>query len=88
MFAELNEALQRRSKTWRYINAAMSCCAASWPFAMRGTVRRLQIENHTLRDALRAANAELRRHRLLIGSLQEGDERITAAVHRALNRSV
>ena len=52
-----------------------------WPFALKSTVRRLQLENYTLRDALREANNEIRRHRKLLGELTTGSadilERVT-----------
>ena len=42
------------------------------------------VENMMLRDALREAHDELRRHRLLLGSLRAGHEDVTRAVERVI----
>lgn len=42
-----------------------------WPFALKSTVRKLEIEKITLLDALRNANAELRKHRSAMASLRD-----------------
>lgn len=55
-----------------------------WPWVTRSRYETVKRENYTLRDALREANAELRRHRALIAGLRAGDERMTAAVERAI----
>lgn len=45
-----------------------------WPFALRSTLDAVNLENYTLRDALREANNEVRRHRKLLVQIQN-DER-------------
>lgn len=57
---------------------------AWWPLMLKSTHEATRRENFNLRGALGAANAELRKHRLLLGSLREGNELVTAAVERAL----
>jgi protoporphyrinogen oxidase len=57
-----------------------------WPWVTRSRYERLKQENYSLRDALREANAELRKHRTLIAGLRDGDKRMTEAVERALSR--
>lgn len=63
-----------------------------WPFALRSTVdsyRALAEEraasNRLLRDALKEANAEIRRHRILLSTIRTSPEaavkRIIAAFH-------
>lgn len=39
------------------------------PFVSRGKYREVQLENYTLRDALRNANDEIMRYRMLVSSL-------------------
>ena len=39
--------------------------------------RQLQLENHTLRDALRNANVELVKHRRLLADLKNANPRTT-----------
>ncbi len=56
----------------------------SWPLVMRYRYEELKLENYTLRDALREANSELRRHRKLLSGLRDGDRRMTAAVEKAI----
>ncbi len=46
--------------------------------------RKTQLENYTLRDALREANKELYKHRRLIASLRDGDDHTTEAVMAAM----
>lgn len=48
--------------------------------------RKTQLENYTLRDALREANKELYRHRRLIASLRDGDDHTTNAVMAAMEK--
>lgn len=55
-----------------------------WPFILRSTHDAVRTENWSLRDALREANAELRRHRLLIGQLKAGHAETTTAFERVL----
>lgn len=55
-----------------------------WPWVTRFRLEQIQRENFTLRDALREANAELRRHRTLLAGLRDGDRQMTAAVERAI----
>lgn len=43
-----------------------------WPFVLKSTFDQVKVENFTLRDALRAANAELRQHRMLIAGMRSG----------------
>ena len=63
----------------------------AWPewlrrWAVPAHEARMQgIENMMLREALRSAHDELRRHRLLIGSLRMGQEDVTAAVQRIVS---
>jgi hypothetical protein len=55
-----------------------------WPLMLKSNHESVRRENVNVRGALGAANAELRKHRLLIGSLRDGDEQATAAVARAM----
>lgn len=55
-----------------------------WPFMMKKTHRAVQVENHVLREALREANKELRKHRLTIGALASGDIKATEQIERIL----
>jgi hypothetical protein len=43
-----------------------------WPLMLKSTHEATRRENWELRGALTAANAELRKHRLLIGGLRSG----------------
>lgn len=43
-----------------------------WPLMLKSTHRKVEVENHVLRDALREANAELRKHRMLIADMRDG----------------
>ena len=55
-----------------------------WPWVTRWRYERLKQENYVLRDALREANNELRKHRALLSGLRAGDARMTAAVEKAI----
>lgn len=57
-----------------------------WPLMLKSTHRAMQVENHTLRDALREANNELRRHRLLISQLRDGDAKTTDQLARVFKK--
>jgi hypothetical protein len=57
-----------------------------WPLMLRSNHEAVRRENFNLRGALSQANAELRKHRLLIGSLQQGHEQTTSMVERVLSR--
>lgn len=43
-----------------------------WPLVWRRSYDAVKTENFVLRDALREANNELRRYRLLVGGLRTG----------------
>ncbi len=49
--------------------------------------RHLQVENFTLRDALREANIELLAHRRLIAGLRSGQADVTQAVQRIVGEA-
>jgi len=51
-----------------------------WPFVRRLDHERLQMENYTLRDALREANKELARHRSLLAGLRAGETKMFQAI--------
>jgi len=53
-----------------------------WPFVSRGRFDELKAENWELRGALRRNNEELRKYRLLVGKLREGDPEVTAVIER------
>ena len=55
----------------------------SWPLMLKSNHERVRRENGMLRDALREANAELRKHRLLIAGLKQGNVEITNSVMNA-----
>ncbi len=57
-----------------------------WPLMLKSNHEAVRRENFNLRGALGQANAELRKHRLLIGSLRDGNEQATAAVQRAMSK--
>lgn len=42
-----------------------------WPFVWRATYDEVKLENFTLRDALRNANTELRKHKVTIYQLTQ-----------------
>lgn len=56
-----------------------------WPFMLKSSHEAVRRENFNLRGALGQTNVELRKHRLLLGSLREGNELATAAVARAMS---
>ncbi len=56
-----------------------------WPLMLRSNHEAMRRENFNLRGALGAANAELRKHRLLLGQLRDGNAQATAAVERAIS---
>lgn len=43
-----------------------------WPFVWRSEYARVTSENYTLRDVLREANNELRRHRAVLAGIRSG----------------
>lgn len=55
-----------------------------FPLVLRHAYEALQTENFTLRDALREANAELLKHRILIKGLRTGQVDITRQFERAI----
>jgi hypothetical protein len=55
-----------------------------WPWVTRRRYEDVKQENYTLRDALREANKELLKHRTLLAGLRAGDQRMTAAVEKAI----
>lgn len=57
-----------------------------WPLMLKSNHEAVRRENFNLRGALSQTNAELRKHRLLIGSLRDGHEKTTAAVERAISK--
>lgn len=57
-----------------------------FPFVARSDYESLQTENHMLRDALRNANDELRKHRQLINDLRVGLPETMAKFERALKK--
>lgn len=46
----------------------------SWPLMLKSSHEAVRAENYLLRDALREANAELRKHRMLIANLRDGNK--------------
>ena len=52
---------------------------------LRSTYEDVQRENYTLRDALREANNELRKHRNLISGLRDGRVDVTRSLERVLD---
>lgn len=56
----------------------------SWPFMLRSKHREVQLENFTLRSALKEANADLRRYKLLVGNLRSGQEEATLQFERVM----
>jgi hypothetical protein len=55
-----------------------------WPLMWVSNHRKVELENYTLRDALREANKELLKHRLLITGLRTGQEQTTRQFEKAL----
>jgi hypothetical protein len=54
-----------------------------WPFMLKSTHRAVQAENYLLRDALKEANAELRKHRILISGLRNAHSDTVEKVMKA-----
>lgn len=55
-----------------------------WPLVARHRLVAAQLENFTLRDALREANAELYKHRRLIIGLRDDDKATTEAFEKVV----
>jgi hypothetical protein len=55
-----------------------------WPLMFKSNHRAVKLENMTLRDALREANNELRKHRTTLAMLGQGDSAVTVQVERVL----
>ena len=53
---------------------------------LKSTHRATVLENMTLRDALREANAELLKHRRTIGMLKSGERSVTEQMERVFRR--
>jgi len=45
-----------------------------WPLMFKSSHEAVRAENYLLRDALKEANAELRKHRILIAGLRDGNK--------------
>lgn len=58
-----------------------------WPLMLRSTHEHMRRENWELRGALGKANDELRKHRLLLGSLREGHGGTTEALERVFAKT-
>ena len=58
-----------------------------WFWVRRSTHEAVRRENYTLRDALREANEELRKHRVLVAGLRRGDVEMTRAIERVFEKS-
>lgn len=54
-----------------------------WPWVSARRLEALQLENYTLRDALRESNAKVQKYRRLIARLSAGDPETTEAFERA-----
>lgn len=57
-----------------------------WPLILRRDYDALRTENYVLREALRDANAELHRHRMLIGGLRSGQSETLDKLDRVLKQ--
>lgn len=55
-------------------------------FVRRSAYDKLKLENYTLRDALRDANEDLRRHRVLLAAMRDGDPETTRQIEKVLGR--
>ena len=55
-----------------------------WPFVLKSTHDQVRRENGFLRSALKEANAELYKHRMLIGGLKYQQPDIVRAVEKAI----
>jgi hypothetical protein len=82
----MNDFGRKLSEARAVIGAIIEASAdyLRWPLVTRGRFAAVRLENYTLRDCLRAANDELRRHRLLIGGLKAGVREMEEAVFRAV----
>lgn len=58
-----------------------------WPLMWKSDHRAVEMENHTLRDALREANAEVRKHRNLLATLRTGQREATEQLERVFKVS-
>lgn len=56
-----------------------------WPFMLRSTHDVVRRENYTLRDALREANNELRKHRTLLAGVRSQQPEILRKLESVLN---
>lgn len=54
-----------------------------WTIIRRDELRLLKLENATLREDMKNAVVELRKHRLLIAALGTGHPEVTEAMERA-----
>jgi hypothetical protein len=57
-----------------------------WPLMLVSNHEKVRVENCLLRDALKEANAELRKHRVLLASLKQGNIETTDKVMRAFTK--
>lgn len=60
----------------------MSRWLSWWPLMWKSSHEAVRRENYTLRDALREANHELRRHRQLIGGIRSGSIDLVRSLER------
>jgi hypothetical protein len=56
-----------------------------WPWMLKSEHEDVRRENWTLKNALREANEELRKHRLLINGLKEGRIGVTRSFEKAIS---
>jgi hypothetical protein len=63
----------------------VSALLSWWPFVLmrKDEVRLLKLENATLRDDMRNAVIEIRKHRMLLAQLGSGSPEVTQALERA-----
>lgn len=54
----------------------------SWPFMLRSTHERTLRENLTLRDALREANNELRKHKMLLAGIRDSSIDVAKVIEK------
>lgn len=54
-----------------------------WTLIRKDELRLLKLENATLREDMKNAVVELRKHRMLIASLATGEPEITIAMEKA-----
>jgi len=57
-----------------------------WPLMLKSNHEAVRWENFMLRGALGQANQEIRKHRLLLGSLKDGNNEATEAVMKAMGK--